>query len=91
MKTTAYWIISDDSRFTKALYEYDKHIVVINSIDIVTMLELNQVIDNCDTLKQHLKECRPFKKNQLKEAYNKMANHIGIQLDRKKLNSYINY
>lgn len=91
MKTSVYWIISDDRRFTIALKAYDKNITVINTIGIIAMLELNELIDNCNQLKDNLNKHRPFKKEQLREAYEKISNHLGIQLDPKKLKKYIYY
>lgn len=91
LKISAFWIISDDYKFTKALQEYSNQFTIINSLHVLAMIELNQLHHDCNSLKNVLKNVRPFNKTQFREACQFAAKHIGINLPNKKLRVMLDY
>lgn len=87
LKVNATYIISDDVNFTKAMTQYDKTVKVLNSLHILSILDINKYITDYNKVIRELYHIRPFTSSQLRNAYREAANMYSIPLPKKLLST----
>jgi len=87
LKVNATYIISDDEPFTKAVAQYDRTVKVLNSLHILSILDINKYITDYNKIIRELHRIRPFTSSQLRNAYREAANMYSIPLPKKLLSA----
>lgn len=82
---SAHYILSDDRRFTESVSMRFPYINIISSLHIVAMIDLSRQVPDCTSLTQALHRQRPFKSAQLREAYQSVAQMLGVAITNKEI------
>jgi hypothetical protein len=91
LSTSAHYIISDDRKFTIDLLKYDSTLKIINSLHLLSMIDLNKYYNDTLSLKKLLFEIRPYNQQQIIVAYKQTAAMFGIRLGPKKIKDYTSF
>ena len=82
-KVNAHLIISDDKAFIGALKQLDSTVRVYTTLHLISWLEHSKLIPAWDKLVQEVHKVRPFKSKELREAYVKVAEKLGLNIPNK--------
>jgi predicted nucleic acid-binding protein len=86
-KVNAHLIISDDKLFIDALKQLDSSIKVYTTLHLICWLEHSKLIPDWNSLVKEVHKIRPFASNELREAYLKVAEQLGLNISKKIVSS----
>lgn len=86
-KVQANLIISDDKPFTEAVRQLDSGLRVYSTLHLICWLEHANLIPEWNCLVKELHKIRPFKSKELREAYLKVAEQLGLYIPKKIVSS----
>ena len=84
-KIQVHTFLTDDARCIEAVEQHFPTIRCYNTLFILAALDLNGFLKDRDQSFAALREIRPFKSSELREAYLRAAGHYGFRLEKKTL------
>lgn len=84
-KVNAHLIISDDKAFIDALKQLDSGIRVYTTLHLVCWLEHARLLPDWKEIINDLYQLRPFKSGELRQAYEQLAEKLGLNISKKQV------
>jgi predicted nucleic acid-binding protein len=86
-EVNAHYILSDDSRFRRAIKAIDSNVKVLTTLHIIAMLDIRQLLMNSEEILKALHAHYRFESFDLRTAYKEAARELGLYLPKKVLNN----
>lgn len=79
-KSGAYYILTDDAKFTNSINSIYPEIRVISSLHIIAIIDFLKLLPDCQVLKRKIHKKLNYKSKQLRAAYELIAKDLGVSL-----------